>query len=507
MAQPRTLALEDIVTTDAIGIAVAIVLLALMRALLPQRSRSLVRQPVAFLTVHALARALAYVLPPETAAARIVSLIAVVFLFASMGRSAVLLVLDVVVEPRLARPLPRIIRDIVQGLVYVVLLLISLRSAGVEPSSILTTSALLTAAIALSMQETLGNLVAGLAIQAQQPFEVDDWIQFDDDPKHIGRVIEINWRATKVATLDEVEVIIPNSTLAKAPITNFTKPTVLARRSVYVHVPAHFPPHTVKQAILGSLTDTEGVLAEPAPSVVTSAFTDGNVEYWVRYYTDRFHVRDVTDGVVRDRVWYALSRARIPVAAPNRAVRLREVSNTTQAMQEAQDTDHREIALAHVDFFHVLSAEQRRKLAETSRIHLYGAGEPIVRQGERTAEMFIVQSGEVSVQREEPGAVPIEVARLGAGAFFGEMALMTGELRMATVRARSECSLIGIDQKAFKAVLESSPELAALISRAIAERQAAAERATASSRESDHPENVEERSSLILNRIRKFFSL
>ena len=122
MAQPRTPALEDFVTPDAIGIVVAIGLLVLMRALLPSRSRSLVRQPLAFLTVHVFARAFLLLLTPGTATARIVSLVSVVFLFASMGRSAVLLVLDVVIEPRLARPLPRIFRDIVQGLVYVVLL-------------------------------------------------------------------------------------------------------------------------------------------------------------------------------------------------------------------------------------------------------------------------------------------------------------------------------------------------------------------------------------------------
>jgi CRP-like cAMP-binding protein len=237
---------------------------------------------------------------------------------------------------------------------------------------------------------------------------------------------------------------------------------------------------------------------------VTNGFVEGNVEYWIRFFTDRFHMRDGVDSAARDRIWYALSRARIPLAAPNRAVRLQEVSAETQATDAIRDADRRAEALSAVDFLRVLSDDQRRRLAEGSRMHQYGADEAVVRQGDQTAEMFIVQRGEVVVQREN-GHGPIEVARLGPGAFFGEMALMTGERRTATVRAGGPCTLIGVDQGALKAVLEASPDLASLISRVIAERQAAAEAKAESA--GDQATGVEERSSQLLGRIRKFFAL
>ena len=141
-----------------------------------------------------------------------------------------LLVLDTILSRRLDRPLPKIIRDILQGLVYFVLALAILRQLGVEPGQLLTTSALLTAVVGLSLQDTAGNLIAGLSVQLQRPFDVGDWIQFDDNPKNIGRVIEINWRATTLLTLDENEIIVPNGLLAKAPLRNYTKPTNVARR-------------------------------------------------------------------------------------------------------------------------------------------------------------------------------------------------------------------------------------------------------------------------------------
>ncbi|HEY8039108.1 MAG TPA: mechanosensitive ion channel family protein [Polyangiaceae bacterium] len=477
-------------------------LVAVLWVLLPRGSRGVVLQPLVYLVLYAAALGLEHALPEGTAAHRAASLAATILLLASVGRSGVLLVLDVGFGRRLRRPPPRIVRDITQGIVWIAIVLVAMRTAGVEPGSILTTSALLTAAIALSLQETLGNLVAGLAIQVQRPFDVGDWIQFDAEQKHIGHVIEINWRATKVVTLDEVEVIVPNGTLSKAAIVNFTKPTAASRRSLYVYAPVDVPPHLVQKAILEALVGSTGVVSEPAASVVTNAFVDGNVEYWVRFFTDQFHRRDGVDGAARDRIWYALRRAGVtPSSAPNRAVHLQEVSTAARAREE-QGLADRERALRNVDFLAVLPEEQRRHLAAASHVRLYVDGEPIVKKGEQSAEMFVVESGEVLVL---DGAV--QLARLGPGKFVGEMALMTGEPRNATVQAAGPCRLLVIDDRALRGVLESAPELAGHISRIIAERQAARAEEEAVLSRRGPPPSVEERSSQLLGRIRKFFSL
>ncbi len=499
--------LTDLGALESPGLALAVALIVALWLLLPAEERSLLRQPLVFVTLHVTARLTAAAVPQGSPAHRPLALAAVLLLLAAIGRGAVLLLLDVVLGRRMLRPVPRIVRDIVQALVWIAILFVALRMAGVEPSSILTTSALLTAAIALSLQETLGNLIAGLAIQLQQPFEVGDWIQFDADKAHIGRVIEINWRATKVVTLDLVEVVVPNATLAKAPIANFTKPTKTSRRSLYAYAPADVPPRLVQETILGALDGSFGVVHEPQPSVVTNGFVDGNVEYWIRFFTDQFHQRDAVDGSARDRIWYALRRIGVtPAASPNRAVTIQEVSAAARAREE-QALHEREAALRQVDFLAVLPEAEQRRLAEKSTMRLYVDGESIVEQGEHTAEMFVVRSGKVRVLVDRPeSAEPIEVARLGPGKFFGEMALMTGEPRNATVRAAGACTLLVIDDRALRAVLEAAPDLARHISRVIAERQAALadQEAAASQRQ---PVSVEQRSDQLLGRIRKFFSL
>jgi small-conductance mechanosensitive channel/CRP-like cAMP-binding protein len=425
-------------------------------------------------------------------------------LLASIGRSGVVL-LFVALARQFGGPFPKILRDIAQGVVYLAILLTALRVAGVEPGSILTTSAILTAAIALSLQETLGNMVAGLAIQVQRPFDEEDWIQFDSEAKHIGRVIEINWRATKVVTLDEVEVIIPNATLAKAPITNFTKPTGASRRSLYVQVSPSVPPHLVESTILEVLPGSLGVLAEPPPSVVNNGLVDGNVEYWVRFYTRLFHRRDGVDGAARDHIWYAFSRAGIPFATPNRNVALREVSSASQAQDEVDRRKRLVDALGRVDFLRPLSEEQRTTLALRCGTRLYMAGETIVHQGEESGAMFIIQEGEVSVEFARGGA-PAEIARLGVGRFFGEMALMTGQRRQATVRARSNCTLLVVDQESVRFLLGAAPDLAEHMSGVMAQRQATIDQFIQNAEE-PVPRSVEERRSVLLERIRRFFAM
>ena len=243
----------DLSTGEGPGLALAIALIVALLALLPSGERRLVRQPIGHLLAHLTALVLRHLPTSADWLRGTLGIVAVVLLLASIGRSSVLLVFDIGLARRLTRPVPKITRDLVQGLVYTLIALASLRAAGIALDSILTTSALITAVIGLSLQETLGNLFAGLAMQLQRPFEVGDWIQFEPDPKRIGRVLEINWRATKVQTLEDVEIIVPNGTLGKAAIVNHSRPRPETRRSVYFEAPYDVPPKKVHAAVLAAL--------------------------------------------------------------------------------------------------------------------------------------------------------------------------------------------------------------------------------------------------------------
>jgi small-conductance mechanosensitive channel/CRP-like cAMP-binding protein len=493
-------------SSGSIGVSIAIALLVVAFLLFDAKGRRSLRQPFYFLTAHFCFKGVELLLEKGSPLWRAMSLLALTMLLAAIGRAGVILVIDAVLGRRLRRQLPKIIRDILQGVVYFVLLLGVLRQLGLEPGQLLTTSALLTAVIGLSLQETLGNLIAGLAIQVQQPFAVGDWIQFDGEPRHIGKVQEINWRATTLVTLDEVEIIVPNGFLAKAPLKNFTRPTDVVRRSLYVHASYEVPPRRVEAIVLGALRDCPGVLTEPPPTVVTNAFAESGVEYWVRVFTREFHRRDIIDGSVRDRIWYGFQRAGIGIPYPHRIVHMQHHSDESRAQEADLRIAKRERALTRVGFLAVIDDAQRRELAERAALRLFSPGEVIVRQGDQGDELYIVLRGEVSVVLDGP-TTPVEVSRLGAGEFFGEMALVTGEARTATVRAVAECELLVIDHDAFERVLQARPELVEQLSLVLTQRQLELDGHAARSSDAERTSRMARESSQLIGRIKRFFSL
>jgi small-conductance mechanosensitive channel/CRP-like cAMP-binding protein len=499
--------LEGYAGLGVAALVAAIVLLLVTRRLLPPKDRKLVRLPIYLLFVYIGALPIAFFAPAGSKPKEVLSFVALLALLFGVGRLVAVLVLEVLFGRKLGRPVPTILRDIAQGVLYLFLLLGALRAIGFDPGSILTTGAVVTAVIGLSLQETLGNLVAGLAIQIQRPFDVGDWVQLEQDPKRIGRVVEINWRATKVLTLDHVEVIVPNGMLAKAPIVNFSKPSRAVRRSVYVNVAYDVPPNRVHEALLAAVREAPSVLAEPAPSVVTNSFGESGIEYWVRFFTEDFDRRDGVDGGVRDRIYYALHRAKFEIPMPQRKVQMHEVSAESLAREDGERVAKREKALRRVDVLRVLDPAILRRLAAAATTRLFSPGELIVRQDDDADELYIIERGVVTVLLEAKGKKPSEVTKLGEGMFFGEMALLTGERRQATVRAVSECELTVIGHAAFHDVLAESPGMVKELSRVLAERQTMLEEHAERLGGEDHEREVSLKSIQFIDRIKRFFEL
>lgn len=479
-------------------------LVVLLILLLPVNKKKLVRLPLALLLAYLLLKGLERLLPPDIDEHLPLGFTATVLLLFSIGRSGTLFVFCAYPLYYLTANLPRILLDVVQCMVYVGAFLIALHFAGVEPTSLVTGSALVTAAIGLSMRDTLGNLFAGLAIQAQRPFEIGDWIQFDEHQHHIGEVVEINWRVTKLITLDKVELTIPNGELAQSPIRNFTKPQRFSRRSIYVVAPYDEPPKKVQQIILDAVSDAWGVLADPPPSVVTLDFTERGIQYWVRVFTNAFDQRDRVDGAVRDRIWYALQRHGIKIPGPIRQVQLEHLAES-ELRDEKERYDDRNRALRRVDFLEELSDEQIAQLAASARRRVYTEGETILRRGERGSELFIIDRGHAAVYSPQAGGIEAEVNRLGPDDFFGELSCLTGEPRSATVRAITDCEVFVVDKTAFQPILEAAPELANHMSEVLAHRQAELARHSRDGKKTVISETQQR--TVLLDRIKEFFAI
>jgi small-conductance mechanosensitive channel/CRP-like cAMP-binding protein len=452
---------------------VALVVLLILVASAPAGRRRLARGPVVLLLLCPLPGLFAVLFPLAEQAGRLAHYAVRFLALASLLQSLLLIVLVSVWE-RIGRPMPKIFLDVLRIVMVGVALLAVLFEAGVAAGELFTGSAVLTAVLGFALKDTLGNVFAGLAIHAENPFELGDWIQYDTNPAHIGKVVEINWRATKVITLDEAHVIIPNGQLAQASIRNFTKPEPWSRRSLFVIAPYEVPPQRAQAIMLEAIRGSFGVLEHPAPSVVTNDYKDRGVEYWVRLFTTDFDKRDRVDGMARDRIYYALARHGIQMPVATHQVRLTQLPSPPEVSAETRLAE-RVSRLEAAGLLGVLPADQLRRLAARDTERVYAAHEPIIRQGDAGSSMFVLLQGRVEVTVMEDGTGPLTLRQLLGGDYFGEMSLLTGAPRTATVTALEETRVLEIGHDAFREILLEHPELVEMLGaelqRRLAERE------------------------------------
>jgi small-conductance mechanosensitive channel/CRP-like cAMP-binding protein len=384
---------------------------------------------------------------------------------------------------RIPEHFPHIVQD------AIVIALVGLAAMLFLPDKVVATTAVGAVVIGFALQDTLGNLFAGLAIQVEKPFRVGHWVTIGGKD---GLVSEITWRATKIRTKAGNFVVVPNSVLSRDTITNYSEPTRETRLDVQVTAGYDAAPNEVRQVIEAALAGEPLILADPLPEVQLAEFGDSSIVYRVRVWTTEFARDEAVRERVRTRVYYAFRRSGIAFPFPVRVL----------ARVPRREHEQADESLAHgldsVEIFASLTPAQRSHLASRARIVTYAAGEVIAREGEPGASMFVLRSGKASVTVENTVG---ELARLDPGAFFGEMSLLTGDRRIATVTALTDCTLLEVAVEAFRDVVLTDAVGLDRVAAAVTSRRAEIERHRAT-RATTAPE--EETPQTFLERVRKF---
>ena len=206
------------------------------------------------------------------------------------------------------REIPRILRDLIHGVAYLITAALVLTRSEVDVTKVFTASVLTTAVIGLALQETLGNVMAGLALQLERDFEIGDWIKIDD--KITGRIREVRWRATTLVTQERRPHDGPQPAIARAVLTNFSRPTTAHRQWICMRVHFRHPPAQVRELVVEAVRAVPFVRADP-PARLPAAGSSRTTPrvYACRYWIDDFQRDDSMDSAVRSAIWYALHRA------------------------------------------------------------------------------------------------------------------------------------------------------------------------------------------------------
>jgi small-conductance mechanosensitive channel/CRP-like cAMP-binding protein len=405
---------------------------------------------------------------------------------AAIINALVTLLINPLREDRVPERVPAILQDaIVIGLVLLASTFLS--------QQLLTTSAVSAVVLGFALQDTLGNAFAGLAIQSEKPFTVGQWVKVSDFE---GRVVEVTWRATKLRSKDGNLIVLPNNLVSKEPIVNYSEPAAPLRLVVDVGSSYEVPPTQVKAAMLEAMRHCSRVLAAPAPEAILLHFDASAITYRARFWIEDYGGDELARDEVRTAIYYAFQRRGIEIPWPIQVEYQRqwkEVDRDTADREEAE-------ALARIDLFAGLSPELRLEVARGAPRLVFGNGEAIVRQGEPGASMFVVISGTVSVVLAASRA---EVARIEAGGYFGEMSLLTGDPRTATVLAVGDVEVIELGADLFRRLAAVEPDAVERIAVAAANRRAGLDAARAAAAAG----TMASEAASLLSRMKKFLRL
>jgi len=350
---------------------------------------------------------------------------------------------------------PAIVQDVV------VIVLFAVAATMLLDEKVLTTSAVGAVVVGFALQDTLGNLFAGLAIQVEKPFRVGHWVRIGEFE---GRVQEVTWRATKLLTKQGQFVIVPNSVMSKDPILNYSEPTVPTRIDVEIGASYDAPPNVVKRALHEALDNAPLVLREPPPDVVIQGFGASSVDYRLRFWIDDYGRDNTARDQVRSNIWYTFRRHDIEIPYPIQVEYSREAPDPRSGERLRALADR----LGAIDLFAGFDDIERARLADACPEQLYGARERIVRQGDEGRSMFVVLSGRVRITLEPSGQ---EVAVTSAGGFFGEMSMLTGDPRTATVTAIDDAVLLEVSAEHFRELAVRRPGLVEQVSTVVSARR------------------------------------
>jgi len=359
-----------------------------------------------------------------------------------------------------------LLRTVLSIIIYIVAFFIIFQSQypGVQLAPLFTGSTIIGIVVGLALQDTLGNLFAGIALQADQPFQVGDVVSIPN--QGTGVIEAVSWRGVKIRTFQSKLLVISNAVLGKstievAPVNN------LNARIVYFNSLYTNSPSKTAQAVREAVRHVENVSNKIRPVVRIRNLAESGIDWEVKVWLDDYKLYNDTEALIRQRIWYVFKREGIDFAFPTRTVHVEprpEVPSVDEVVNETSEY------LSRVPLFAPLSEEEIAKLARGSVKRIFAPEELIVRRGQEGRSMFVLVRGNVRVQIPE-GTGFKTINRLATNDFFGEMGLLTGEPRTATVVADDEVEVLEIRKNALKPIFDGNPDLMASVCEIIDERR------------------------------------
>lgn len=402
-----------------------------------------------------------------------------------------------IVEARSGVPAPGLLIDMSAALIYVAALIIVLSFVFDLPvTGLLTTSSIVIAVIGFALRGMISDLFTGVALGVERPFSIGDWVELNDGT--VGKVVMMNWRATRLLTKEETTVIISNSELATGRFKNYSTPDRFFRDEIEILLDYSVTAWRAERLLKSAIWSVQEVVDVPRESEVRiKEFTESGtvwlVRFWIPDYGSLHRLRyEVQRAIMRNMHFSG-------VHVPAQRIEWRSLP---------REAPQRDIDFLHaIDLIAPLTDEEILVINDQMTQHLFKRGVPVVSQGEAGHSLFVVKEGMLSVFVAGADGRETRVGSLTPGAFFGELSLLTGAPRGATVVPEVDSVGFEITKDTLAPILQRRPELAERLSETLAERQMRTREAFAAL---DAETGIERRASLseeFLKGIKKFFGI
>jgi small-conductance mechanosensitive channel/CRP-like cAMP-binding protein len=409
---------------------------------------------------------------------------------------------DLYFEKNRQTPIPHFLREVAGGIIFLIVLLFILSygyHAETQLKGLLAGSGVVAIILGFAGQNLFAGIIGGVSIQINRPYKVGDWLKVGDT---YGEVREINWRSTRLCTNDDIYLDIPNNEMVSHQIVNLHYPTEVHAMRIRVGIDYNVPPNRVKDALGRAAQKAKNVLLNPPVRVFLVDFSDYAITYEIKFYMGNHSRINETNDSVRTNVWYELKRQGITIPFPIRTLQV-ERKKTPRVQEEQAEAFS---ILRAEPLFECLSEDQLSQMVNKARLKLFGRGEPVIEEGAAGDSMFVMLRGAANVFVSKNGS-RIQVATLSAGNCFGEMSLLTGEPRSATVRADGDCYVMEIGKREMAEVLSDAPSCMEQLSQLLAQRRMETEGILKEARSDDHALTERQYTANFLQRLRSFFQL
>lgn len=401
---------------------------------------------------------------------------------------------------RYTHALPGILRNLLTFFIYLAAVYAILAYVFEQPvTGLLVSSGIALGVLGLAFQSTLTDIISGISLAIERPFAVGDWIE--SDAETCGRVEAIDWRATTLRTLSNTTHVIPNNKIANTAIHNLSRPGPTYCLKVYISVSADLPPWKVSRLLLEAAIAAPAVAETPAPIVRIADGENRPVRYLALLHCADYGYHPVVRESFLQNAWQLLDEAGAEIAANTQQVELKR-------SRELSFSDPGEvISIENVELFNPLNSIEKKSLVDAGLVHELSETEPIVRYNEEGQSFFVVLSGMVRVFRppsNEDGP-QVELARLGTGSYFGEMSLLTGERRSASVSAHTKAHVLEIPKSAMAPILLQRPNLAEDLACIMAQRKLSTKSAVGERDGKSFADRLSESTRELVQQIQKFF--